>query len=739
MKKIKALRLILLILLCFMVVSSLFLSTVTAITLDEGITQTTTTTVNEIEDGKLMAKFYNMGSGDCTLIKYGDVEILVDAGDDKNLYENFEKELKEYVSDGVLDYVFVSHGDADHADNITKLFDKFNPLNPLGFRTTTGKSYEIDMVIDFDTPLSKILYRDRKTSGKNTDGYDSYVSKRDSLIGKGIKNYYSVDKLLKYGNTKKYYEIVLDEKLSIFILENKYYYKENFSTGSYPQEPNLLSLCLMVKYEETKILLTGDLEKAGENSLVSNFENSTLIDGVTLFKAGHHGSSTSNTKNFVDLIRPKYVVISCEAGGKFPTHPHQNSLDNFLCYTDYIYITSYRNKNDSDGGQNAEYHGNITFIFDEKENATVDCSNKENDLNLYNDEDKSLNPITETKWFKENRMSTVKTFVFSGFQNAKNAYVGRCTLVKYGHYDILIDCGNNLNIGTSASTSRIFLEKVKKYCVDGVIEYLIVSSYTTESISQLVDDGDVKGVFSTFKIENLIDCGPKNDEDGKSTSLYSLYKKLRSTSYAYENDQYYIAKDIAGKDINITNDLTLNVLKNNFFENAGSKENDSSIVCTIEFAGSKMMFTSNISNSGVMSIAENNFEIFDDVYFCVAPLFGHQSSNTEEWWSLFEGKNPNVKQVVIAVSTSLGEKIYDELCMTRDVCTYMNNNAYKVVATTWKVGKNSYKELFGDIAYVIQKGKDVSTNKIATVGGYLENESKVSNITNTEYYKSLPK
>ena len=58
---------------------------------------------------------------DCYLIKTGDTEILVDAGFQlqtprisKIYKENVLKKIEKYCTDGILEYLVVTHGDFDH-------------------------------------------------------------------------------------------------------------------------------------------------------------------------------------------------------------------------------------------------------------------------------------------------------------------------------------------------------------------------------------------------------------------------------------------------------------------------------------------------------------------------------------------------------------------------------------------------------------------------------------------------
>ena len=62
-----------------------------------------------------------------------------------------------------------------------------------------------------------------------------------------------------------------------------YYYEEDAT------HENDYSVCVRFYHGSRQFLFTGDLEKSGEEKLAERYD----FTQVELFKAGHHGSSTS--------------------------------------------------------------------------------------------------------------------------------------------------------------------------------------------------------------------------------------------------------------------------------------------------------------------------------------------------------------------------------------------------------------------------------------------------------------
>lgn len=74
---------------------------------------------------------------------------------------------------------------------------------------------------------------------------------------------------------------------------------------------NHYSLVLKMCYATRSMLFTGDLEKEGEEQIVTNF-HSDFLD-VDILKVGHHGAKTSSTEEFLKRVKPEISIISVSA------------------------------------------------------------------------------------------------------------------------------------------------------------------------------------------------------------------------------------------------------------------------------------------------------------------------------------------------------------------------------------------------------------------------------------------
>ena len=85
------------------------------------------------------------------------------------------------------------------------------------------------------------------------------------------------------------------------------------------------SCILLVEYQGHKILLTGDIEKDVERSLLA--QNS--LEHVEILLAPHHGSHTSSTETFVQQTHPDMVIYSAGYHNQFG-HPHKDIQARYL-------------------------------------------------------------------------------------------------------------------------------------------------------------------------------------------------------------------------------------------------------------------------------------------------------------------------------------------------------------------------------------------------------------------------
>lgn len=107
----------------------------------------------------------------------------------------------------------------------------------------------------------------------------------------------------------------------------------------YGDDLNLWSIVLKLDYKNQSFLFTGDVEATGELDIINAYEKDFLTSNV--LKVAHHGSNTSSTQEFLDIVKPQVAIISCGKNNAY-SHPHQEVIDRLISSNIAIYRTDYQ-------------------------------------------------------------------------------------------------------------------------------------------------------------------------------------------------------------------------------------------------------------------------------------------------------------------------------------------------------------------------------------------------------------
>lgn len=94
--------------------------------------------------------------------------------------------------------------------------------------------------------------------------------------------------------------------------------KHPFKSGAGENED---SVAVLVETGPKRLMLTGDLDQAGERNLLDD----PMIGRVPILKFGHHGSKTSTASEFLQRLQPSIGVVSAGVKNRFG-HPNQETL-----------------------------------------------------------------------------------------------------------------------------------------------------------------------------------------------------------------------------------------------------------------------------------------------------------------------------------------------------------------------------------------------------------------------------
>lgn len=94
------------------------------------------------------------------------------------------------------------------------------------------------------------------------------------------------------------------------------------------------SLILLLEFNETKILFTGDASKAREKQILSSIH----VD-IDVLKIGHHGSNTSTAPELLYTIKPKFGIISASKNNRYGM-PHEDVIKSLNDFNVIYFMTS---------------------------------------------------------------------------------------------------------------------------------------------------------------------------------------------------------------------------------------------------------------------------------------------------------------------------------------------------------------------------------------------------------------
>lgn len=93
---------------------------------------------------------------------------------------------------------------------------------------------------------------------------------------------------------------------------------------------NACSIIIRMEYDGVSYLFTGDAEK--EQEAKRSWPQTNIL------KAGHHGSSTSSSQDFLNQIKPSLIIIPVGEGNDYG-HPHDEVMERFEKLNATIYRT----------------------------------------------------------------------------------------------------------------------------------------------------------------------------------------------------------------------------------------------------------------------------------------------------------------------------------------------------------------------------------------------------------------
>lgn len=190
-----------------------------------------------------------------------------------------------------IDYWFVSHSDVDHISGLEEL-------------------------IILNYPIKNIVVSEYMVPNENWER----VLKEAKKYGVGIVKMKAGEVFREQGEEGEYFHM-----------------QALFPDAKYTQEDaNAMSLVLQYREGDFSMIFTGDISSKEEEYLLKSQE----VTPVTVLKAAHHGSKFSNSREFLERLKPKVTLISCGEGNRYG-HPANEAVANIKNVNSHILDTRF--------------------------------------------------------------------------------------------------------------------------------------------------------------------------------------------------------------------------------------------------------------------------------------------------------------------------------------------------------------------------------------------------------------
>ena len=231
-------------------------------------------------EGKLEIHHIDVGQGDSTLIVTPANEtILIDTGDWRQDGSGVIAYLDAQGIDRI-DHLVATHADADHIGGHAAVIEHFE---------TTGEG--VGAAYDSGVPSDSATY------GNYLDTVDEY----------GVELL-----IVESGN-----ELPIEGDVSAQVM--------NPPAGDTGSDVNENSVVLAFEFGDFQYLAPGDVDTGVEQRLIDEWGSDLESD---VYKAGHHGSSTSSGDAFMDAVDPETAIISSAYDSQYG-HPNDEVLERF--------------------------------------------------------------------------------------------------------------------------------------------------------------------------------------------------------------------------------------------------------------------------------------------------------------------------------------------------------------------------------------------------------------------------
>ena len=319
----------------------------------------------------LEVTFLDVGQGDAIFISLPNGgNVFIDGGStsSRNIYEKVIEPFLKYKGVRRLDFLFLTHSDADHENGWAQALSGNAYIPDIYNLVLNGSDYSKYLelreralkygALEYGTVKYGALGGDTSEYGisgygiskytgalvwLNNAGADEINARMEGIVDiddvEDIEDIEAIATALEDKDTEilcaEYgMEYVFGECSIVSLNEpghsdanvnvDRKAYKTGFSKTGTGESENDNSIVLLLQYKGKSILFTGDMTSKMEAD-VAEAVRYCGVDSLSILKVGHHGSKYSSSEEFLASIMPQAAVISCAARNTYG-HPHKETL-----------------------------------------------------------------------------------------------------------------------------------------------------------------------------------------------------------------------------------------------------------------------------------------------------------------------------------------------------------------------------------------------------------------------------
>lgn len=255
-----------------------------------------------VANGEMLVHFVDVGQGDCIILQFPDGKNMVIDGGPRSAKNDVLAYIKAYnITE--FEYLMLTHTDEDHCGSIDDIINSTDVKNLFVPGVTTSQ---------ITTTVYRQFIEAMENELKTVEGATSKISAAGMTFGSE-----------EYGYQ---FEIVVPDEG----------YHESVKSSN-AELINSVSPIMFLTFGDKKICFTGDSNEMNEPIFLEKIKTIDRNgDGTVdeedyawydcdILKVAHHGSRTSSTQEFLDVVKPEIAVIQAGEGNKHG-HPTPEAL-----------------------------------------------------------------------------------------------------------------------------------------------------------------------------------------------------------------------------------------------------------------------------------------------------------------------------------------------------------------------------------------------------------------------------